>query len=97
MRPPGPLEHLAELLGHRLGDDNRRLFEDGLQKTGLALGVPPEVAARRALAGDPLAYRGVIAAVTVGETYFFRHPEHFQLARDHAARAAAAGRPSRSA
>jgi len=36
----GPVEHLAELLGHRLGEDNRRLFDDGLQKTGLALGHP---------------------------------------------------------
>ncbi|HZN94142.1 MAG TPA: CheR family methyltransferase [Myxococcales bacterium] len=97
MKAAGPLELLAELLGHRLADDNRRLFEDGLHKTGLALGVSPEVAARRALAGDPVAYREVISAITVGETYFFRHPEHFQLARDHAARAAADGRPVRTA
>ncbi|HYV47264.1 MAG TPA: CheR family methyltransferase [Myxococcaceae bacterium] len=93
----GPVEHLAELLGHRLAEDNRRLFEDGLQKTGLALGVSPDAAARRALAGDPVAYREVISAITVGETYFFRHPEHFQLARDHAARASNAGRPVRTA
>jgi len=97
MKPAGPLELLAELLGHRLADDNRRLFEDGLHKTGLALGVSPEVAARRALAGDPVAYREVISAITVGETYFFRHPEHFQLAREHGARAAADGRPVHTA
>src|SRR4051812_7725713 len=93
----GPVEHLAELLGHRLGEDNRRLFDDGLQKTGLALGITADAAARRALAGDPVSYREVISAITVGETYFFRHPEHFQLARHHAARALAAGRPVRTA
>src|SRR4051812_44560519 len=93
----GPLEQLAELLGHRLADDNRHLFEDGLQKTGIALGISADAAARRALAGDPVAYREVVSAVTVGETYFFRHPEHFQLARHHASRANASGRPVRTA
>src|SRR5262245_9607620 len=93
----GPLEQLAELLGHRLADDNRHLFEDGLAKTGIALGITADDAAHRALAGDPVAYREVISAITVGETYFFRHPEHFQLAADHAARAAGEGHPPRTA
>ncbi|HVE85156.1 MAG TPA: CheR family methyltransferase [Myxococcales bacterium] len=97
MRPQGPLEQLAELLGHRLADDNRRLFEDGLRKTALALGISVDEAATRALRGDPVAYREVISAITVGETYFFRHPEHFQLASDHAALAALHGHPVRTA
>jgi chemotaxis protein methyltransferase CheR len=94
---PGHLEQLADLLGHRLGEDNRRLFEDGLRKTAIALGVTEAAAAARALAGDPVVSREVISAITVGETYFFRHPEHFDLARNHAVRAAAQGRSVRSA
>jgi len=91
------LEQLAEMLGHRLTEDSRRLLEESLHRTALALGIPAAAAATRALAGDPVASREVISALTVGETYFFRHPEHFRLAGDHAARAAALGRPVRTA
>lgn len=94
---PSRLEQLAELIGHRLAVDNRRLFEDGLHKIALAMGLAEAEVATRALAGDRVVLQEVISTIAVGETYFFRHPEHFDLASRHAARAGAEGRPVKTA
>ena len=91
------LEELAKLVGHRLTEDNRRLFEDGLRKTALALAVSPSEAARRALEHDRIAYRELVTSVTVHETYFFRHPGDFEVACQHAAWMLSQGRPVRHA
>lgn len=92
-----PLEELANLVGHRLGPDNHHLFEDGLYKTSLALGIPPSEVARRALARDRIAYRELVSSVTVHETYFFRHPQDFEVAAAYAAQAQAKGEPWKTA
>ena len=76
------MEQLAELIGHRLAAENRRLFEDGLHKIALAMGLSEGEVAARALSGDRVALREVISTITVGETYFFRHPEHFDILRE---------------
>ncbi len=58
-------------------------------------GGSPEEGARRYLADDPDAERHVMAAVTVGETYFFRDAGHFERLAIFARERAAAGRPCR--
>lgn len=90
------LEDLAKLVGHRLTDDNRRLFEDGLRKAALALEITPSEAARRALERDRIAYRELVSSVTVHETYFFRNPGDFEVACEHAATMRSRGKPVRT-
>lgn len=52
-----------------------------------------ELGAARALRGDSSARRMLLSAVTIPETYFFRHPEHFQALTEFAKKRAAESRP----
>ncbi|MGQ0508215.1 MAG: CheR family methyltransferase [Myxococcaceae bacterium] len=91
------LQAVADLLGHRLSETNRPTLEQALSTVGLALGVDPERAAVWACQRHPVAYRELVSSVTVNETYFFRHPEHFDFLTKRAMDAAATGRPYRFA
>jgi chemotaxis protein methyltransferase CheR len=48
----------------------------------LAQGLPAEEVISRAQRDDPVLRRGLTQAVPVGETYFFRQPQHFAFVRE---------------
>ncbi|HRI54247.1 MAG TPA: CheR family methyltransferase, partial [Pseudomonadota bacterium] len=80
---PEELEPLGRLLeeqfGLRLTLGNRDLIDGGLRLLAAELNLPAGVLLRRLLAGeDGLLHRLAVKTV-VSETYFFRHPEHFDL------------------
>lgn len=77
---------LERLAGLRFRDESRELLAAGLDRAALDGRTEP-VALIDALeqarhADDELALK-VIERVAVGETFFFRHPEHFQALREH--------------
>ena len=72
---------LEERFGLRFHDGNIDLLEGGLQRLAAAHKRPVSDLLQRLLlsdASDDL-LQSVVQAVTIGETYFFRHPEHFEL------------------
>jgi chemotaxis protein methyltransferase CheR len=88
--PDRVLRHAGELLGARCGlrfhSGNRELLEEGLSRAARAEGCQPGELLDRLEAAPPeddSLLQAVIRHVTVGETYFFRHPEHFQLLEQH--------------
>ncbi len=88
---------VADLLGHRLHEQNRGTLLEALRKVGLALGVDDDQAAAMVCQRHPVAYRELVSSITVNETYFYRHPEHFDLLARLAGAASASGKPYRSA
>jgi chemotaxis protein methyltransferase CheR len=48
-------------------------------QTLLAAGLARDQILKRALAGERMVVTTICESVSVGETYFFRHPEHFEL------------------
>jgi chemotaxis protein methyltransferase CheR len=93
----GELESLSAAVGYRPGAQSRDLIERALRKVSDALGVPSEQALRNVLSRDPPAWRAFCESVPVHETWFFRHPEHFDLIERQAREAASAGRPLHAA
>lgn len=66
---------------------------DVVQKALLDLGKGDAVdGLNRLVAGDETATAAVLELIAISETYFFRHPGHYVALREHARRAAAAGR-----
>jgi chemotaxis protein methyltransferase CheR len=88
---------VADLVGHRLNDSNRNTLVEALRKVGLALGVNEDEAAVLVRQRHPVAYRELVCSITVNETYFFRHPEHWELLQRMASAHSANGRAYRSA
>ena len=80
---PEALEPLGRLLeerfGLRLTLGNRDLIEGGLRLLGAELNLPEGVLLRRLLAGEESLLHRLAVKTVVSETYFFRHPEHFDL------------------
>jgi len=72
---------VAELAGLRFDAGQRETLAAGLGRAarGVAGGAAALVAA--AASGEEHACELLCSAATVGETYFFRHPEHFELVR----------------
>ncbi len=91
------LHAVADLVGHRLSDQNRGNLIEALRKVGLALGVDDDQAATLVRQRHPVAYRELVSSITVNETYFYRHPEHWDLLARLASATAAKGRPYRTA
>lgn len=87
------LERLADTLGHRLGDHNRETLEAALARVAKMLKITGSQVLMLASDRRTRAFRELMAASTVGETYFFRHPEHFALLGTIAERRAREGRP----
>lgn len=80
-RDTGALEHLRDLIEARYGlavDDMRRAdLAAAIERRATRAGLDPAGYVRSLDAGDTGRLESLAAAVTVGETYFFRNPEHF--------------------
>jgi chemotaxis protein methyltransferase CheR len=79
------LERLRAIVGDRLGlrfdERNRELLVDGIVRAAAAERITPsELVARLERSDDLLP--SLVPHITIGETYFFRHPEHFSLLAD---------------
>jgi chemotaxis protein methyltransferase CheR len=80
------LRRVAAVLGARCGlrfdASSRELLVDGLERAARAVSVAPaELTARLHDKTPDELMQTVLRQVTIGETYFFRHPEHFDLLR----------------
>jgi chemotaxis protein methyltransferase CheR len=72
---------VAALAGLRFDDENRDVLAAGLTRAGRDFPGGAAALVAAAAEGDERARALLFAAATVGETYFFRHPEHFELIR----------------
>jgi chemotaxis protein methyltransferase CheR len=73
---------LREACGVTLVQGVRRALDTALAKAAQARGMPVEGFLRRLLLRDAVAVETFIEYAVIGETYFFRHPEHLrELAR----------------
>jgi chemotaxis methyl-accepting protein methylase len=88
--PPALVQAMALLAASRTGFRLEAIALDVIQRTVrelLARGVSPAELLERVMARDPEIVPALERAVAVGETYFFRQPQHFELvAREVAAR-----------
>jgi chemotaxis methyl-accepting protein methylase len=74
--PEDVIEDLADFAATWTGFSRDAIFPDAIRR---ALGKePPEEVLRRARRRDPEVVHTLCQAVSVGETFFFRHPEHFR-------------------
>ncbi|AKT39698.1 CheR family methyltransferase [Chondromyces crocatus] len=86
---------IKESLGLVFTRGRGRDFDVGIGRTMQALGLAdPMQLLQRLVAREPTAQQALASALTVGETYFFRHPEHFQLVRELALPEALRRRPA---
>lgn len=92
-----PLADIAGAVGYRLGDQTNLLLQRALDHTSRTLNVARPEATRRVLQRESAAWRAFCQAVAIHETYFFRHPEHFECVERFATARAAAGDPVRTA
>jgi len=77
------IEHkLSSLLGLKLRPGSGRPLERALQRVREELGFAPEEVALR-LEREPWLVKRLAAALTVDETFFLRHPEHFEALTTH--------------
>ncbi|HZI16033.1 MAG TPA: protein-glutamate O-methyltransferase CheR [Myxococcus sp.] len=75
-------EVLRAACGLTLAHSLRRSLETALRRAARAQGVEPAAFLRMLLLREPVAVEGFIEHAVIGETYFFRHPEHLRtLAR----------------
>jgi chemotaxis protein methyltransferase CheR len=77
----------GELFGARCGlrfhDGNREVLEEGLLRAAtMEKNSPTELLTRLEQAPNDALMQAVVRHVTIGETYFFRHPEHFEAVRE---------------
>jgi chemotaxis protein methyltransferase CheR len=85
--PDTLFERAGALFGARCGlrfwEGNRDLLENGLAGAAADEGCSPAALLDRLDApGSEELMQKVLRRVTVGETYFFRHPEHFEALRE---------------
>ena len=85
--PEVDLERAGRILGARCGlrfaAATRDVLDEGLQRAAGAQGIAVAALLQRLEAADDEALlQSVIRHVTIGETYFFRHPEHFDVLRE---------------
>lgn len=90
-------ERLAQEVGYRIGDQTQHLVGRAVDEVARTLCVSAEEAEGLVLSRSGAAWRTFSEAVAIHETYFFRHPEHFELLDEHARRRSAEGAPVRSA
>ena len=74
---------LGSRCGLRFDARTRELLVDGLERAARAESLPAaELVARLQTTSPDELMQAVLRQVTIGETYFFRHPEHFSLLRE---------------
>ena len=71
------LEELISYAAEWTGFSRDAILPDAVRRAAAGLGPPDEVLPRAA-AGELAVVHALCQAVSVGETYFFRHPEHFR-------------------
>lgn len=80
-----PRQRLADWAKRTLGLDypgpRQSVIDEALARIREALGLSDEQIAEQAEHGDAAVTSRLIPALTVGETYFFRDPQHFELVR----------------
>jgi chemotaxis protein methyltransferase CheR len=75
-------EVLRAACGLTLAHSLRRSLETALNRAARGQGLEPDAFLRMLLLREPAAVEGFIEHAVIGETYFFRHPEHLRtLAR----------------
>jgi chemotaxis protein methyltransferase CheR len=84
---------LRRTLGLVFPPSRAQAFEAGIGRAATALREVPASLLLRLAAGDGAAIDELARELTIGETYFFRHPHHFDFLRD-ALRAIARDRPA---
>jgi chemotaxis protein methyltransferase CheR len=97
---PGELDRFRVLVRQRLGleyEESRLADLARVMTARMAATGAPDVASYAGLAAEPGEWRALVDQLTVGETYFFRNPDHFRALAEHvlperARLAAAAGR-----
>ena len=71
------VERLVDYAAEWTGFSHDAILPDAVRRAGAQLGAPDDVL-RRAAAGERRVVHALCQAVSVGETFFFRHPEHFR-------------------
>jgi chemotaxis protein methyltransferase CheR len=71
------LDQLIAFAAEWTGFSRDAILPDAVRRAASGLGPPAEVV-RRAAARDLAVVHALCQAVSVGETYFFRHPDHFR-------------------
>jgi chemotaxis protein methyltransferase CheR len=83
-RPLPPLDVVVRFVAHHAGlavANRREGLEAGIRRAMARAGVKDPVTYLSVLAGDPDALDDLLEELTVGETYFFREPGHFEFIR----------------
>ena len=73
------LVRLSDYAAEWTGFSRDAIMPDAIRRAARRLGGSAEVLLSRAAARDPAVVHDLCQAVSVGETFFFRHPEHFQF------------------
>jgi chemotaxis protein methyltransferase CheR len=71
------LDELISYAAQWTGFSRDAILPEAVRRAAADLG-PPEELVHRACKRDPAVMHALCQAVSVGETYFFRHPEHFR-------------------
>ena len=71
-------EVLQSACGLTLASSLRRSLEPALSRAALARGLSEAMFLRQLLMREPVAVEAFIEHAVIGETYFFRHPEHLR-------------------
>ncbi|HSN90637.1 MAG TPA: CheR family methyltransferase [Anaeromyxobacteraceae bacterium] len=80
--PMSELEGILErACGLAFAKGAARCLADGFAKAARDAGADAETFLARLLAGDEACVTALVENAVVGETYFFRHPEHFEALR----------------
>ena len=71
------LDQLIAYAAEWTGFSRDAILPDAVRRAAAGLGAPEEVL-QRAAARETAVVHALCQAVSVGETFFFRHPEHFR-------------------
>ena len=72
------LDRLAECAARWTGFSRDAILPDAIRRAARSLGAAPEELLARSAAHDPALVHLLCQAVSVGETFFFRHPDQFR-------------------
>jgi chemotaxis protein methyltransferase CheR len=72
------LDRLAECAARWTGFSRDAILPDAIRRAARSLGDSPEDLMVRSAAHDPVLVHALCQAVSVGETFFFRHPDQFR-------------------
>ena len=72
------LERLTECAARWTGFSRDAILPDAIRRAVHSLHADPEEVLARSTAHDPAVVHALCQAVSVGETFFFRHPDQFR-------------------